>query len=325
MPSRRHFQAALLAAALAGAGIGSSRADTAYPSRPITLVVGFSAGSSIDMVARAVAQRLGEKLGQAVVVENRAGAGGNVAAQQVAQAAPDGYRLLVVANSIAIGPAIYDDLKFDVKKDLRGIAYIGAGPVILKVSAGKGIDSLPALVREAKAHPGKLNFGSSGVGGTPHMAAELFDQVAGIRMTHIPYKGGSDALTALMAGEIDVLINPLLGDVSSDKVKSLAVSGSARSPQAPDVPTFAELGYPSYDMNVYYGLMGPSGLPDDIVAKLNKAVNEVLAMPALVDALTTRSGIALRQGSAAEFQAFIARDVERWQAVVRNDKRILAR
>jgi tripartite-type tricarboxylate transporter receptor subunit TctC len=309
----------LLAAASLSFG---GAAAAAYPDKPVTLVVGFSPGSSIDMVARAVAQKLGDKLHQTVIVDNKAGAGGNVAAGQVARAAPDGYQLLVVANSIAMAPAVYPDLKFDTQRDLRAIAYVGVGPVILKVHKDRGFHTLADLVQYAKANPGKLNYGSSGVGGTPHMATVLFGKVAGIQMTHIPYKGGADALSALLGGQVDVLINPLLGDTASDRITALAITGASRSAQAPGVPTFAEAGYPAYDIGVYYGIMGPAGLPDAVVRQLNAAVNEVLADPAIVDSLTTRSGIVLKPGSAEQFQRFIDDDVARWKDVVKNDKSV---
>jgi tripartite-type tricarboxylate transporter receptor subunit TctC len=316
-----------LLALLATAGLllalpfGAAAAD--YPDKPITLVVGFSPGSSIDMVARAVANKLSEKLGQTVIVDNKAGAGGNVAAGQIARSAPDGYQLLVVANSIAISPAVYPNLKLDVQKDLRAIAYVGIGPVILKVNSQRGFNTVADLVKFSKANPGALNFGSSGVGGTPHMATVLFDTIAGIKMTHIPYKGGSDALGALIGGQVDVLINPLLGDTGSDKVKSLAITGQARSSLAPGVPTFAESGYPGYGMGVYYGIMGPAGMPADVVRKLNTAVNQVLADPSVLDALSVRSGIALKPGTPEEFQQFINVDIERWKTIVKNDKTII--
>jgi tripartite-type tricarboxylate transporter receptor subunit TctC len=294
----------------------------AFPEKPVTLVVGFSPGSSIDLVARTVALKLSDRLGQPVVVDNKAGAGGNIAAGLIARTAPDGYNLLVVANSIAISPAVYPDLKFDIQKDLRAVAYVGIGPVILKVAQQRNFNSVADLVKFAKANPGALNFGSSGVGGTPHMVTALFNSVAGIKMTHIPYKGGSEALGALVGGQVDVLINPLLGDAASDKVKSLAITGQARTPLAPGVPTFAEAGYPAYDAGVYYGFMGPAGMPAEVVRRLNTAINQVLTDPAVVEALTVRSGIVLKPGTPEAFQQLLSEDIERWKAVVRNDKTI---
>ncbi len=318
------FRRMLLATAVTAliAPLGAAAADN-YPDKPVTLMVGFSPGSSIDMVARTIANKLSDKLGQPVIVDNKAGAGGNVAAGLIARAAPDGYNLLVVANSIAISPAVYPNLKFDVQKDLRAVSYVGIGPVILKVNNQRGFNSLADLVKFAKANPGTLNFGSSGVGGTPHMATVLFGSITGTKLMHIPYKGGSDALAALLGGQIDLLINPLLGDTSSDKIKSLAITGQTRSPLAPGVPTFAELGYPSYDMGVYYGVMGPAGMPADVVRKLNVAINQVLADPAVLDALVVRSGIALKPGTPDEFQQLINSDIERWKTIVKNDKSII--
>ncbi len=302
---------------IAGAALVSTvYAQATYPTKRINLVVGFSAGSSIDLVARVVANKLADKLGKPIVVENKPGAGGNVAAAYVAHAPADGYTLLVVANSIAISPALYKNLGFDPRKDLTAVSYIGIGPVILKVSTKAGLNSLGELIAYAKAHPGKLNYGSSGVGGTPHMATVLFEQITGTKMTHIPYKGGGDALAALLGGQVDVLINPLLGNVDSDKVKSLAITGEHRSPLAPKIPTFGELGYPTYDVGVYYGIMGPSGMPSEVVKKLNDEVNAVLTEPSVVDRLTEKNGILLRTGTSSQFQAFLKKDMERWKKVV---------
>jgi len=305
----------IMAACMAAAAPGAS-ADSAYPSQRLTLVVGFSAGSSIDQVARQVAKNLEQKIGQPVVVENRSGAGGNLAADHVARSKPDGYTLLVVANSIAVSPALYKNLKFDVEKDLVPVAYIGIGPVVLKVNKALNIDSLEELIAYAKANPGKLNYGSSGVGGTPHMATVLFEEEAGIKMTHIPYKGGADALAALMGGQIDVLINPLLGDTNSDKVMSLAITGEERSALAPDVPTFKELGYGNYDIGVYYGIMGPRDIPASTVVKINQSINSVLDDKDVVEALSVRSGIVLEKMTPAQFQDYLNKDIKRWKQVV---------
>jgi tripartite-type tricarboxylate transporter receptor subunit TctC len=311
----------LLTTAVAAATLAfSAAASAAFPDKPVTLVVGFSAGSSIDMVARTVASKLSEKIGQSVIVENRNGAGGNIAADYVSRSKADGYTLLVVANSIAIAPALYPDLKFDTQKDLRAVAYVGIGPVILKVNKQRGFKTLADLVTYAKAHPGALNYGSSGIGGTPHMATVLFDEVAGISMTHIPYKGGADALSALLGGQVDVLLNPLLGDAANERVTPLAISGEKRSPLSPNVPTFGEAGYPKYDLGVYYGLMAPAGVPADVVAKVNAAVNDTLADPAIVEALTTRSGIVLKRETPQEFQQFIDKDIALWKDVVNRNR-----
>lgn len=320
MSIARFFTAVALAA---GIGFAAPAAAAGFPDKPVTLVVGFSPGSSIDLVARTVAKKLSEKIGQPVIVENKSGAGGNLAADYVARGKADGYNLLIVANSIAISPALYKDLKFDVKKDLAAVAYLGIGPVILKVRNELGVDSLKELVAYAKSNPGKLNYGSSGVGGTPHMATVLFNQVAGTEMVHIPYKGGADALAALLGGQVDLLINPLLGDTASDRIKSLAITGEARSVLAPDVPTFGELGYPEYDVGVYYGVMAPKATPKDIVDKLNASFNETLADSEVVEALSTRSGIVLKAGSADDFQRFLDKDIELWREVVERNKNVL--
>jgi len=294
-------------------------AQQPYPTKPIKLVVGFSAGSSIDFVARAIADRLAMELGENVIVENRPGAAGNIAARNVARSAQDGHTLLVVANSIAISPAIYQDLDFDPQKDLAAVAYIGMGPVDLKINKNLKIDTLKDFIAHARKNPGKLNYSSSGVGGTPHMITVLFEQVTGTALTHIPYKGGGDALAALMGGQVDMLINPLLGNAESDKIKTLAVTGENRSPLAPDVPTFKEQGYPGYDIGVYYGIVGPSGMSPAVIDKLNQNVNAILKDPAVIKRLT-QSGIVIQQKTASDFQAFLAQDILRWQNVVKSSK-----
>ncbi len=319
------MKAKRLAVALFGAAMSLTMssaviAQPAYPTKPVKLVVGFSPGSSIDIVARVVADKLAKVLDGNVIVENKPGAGGNIAAGYVARSAKDGYTLLVAANSLAISPAIYKNLDYDPMKDLEAVAYIGIGPVDLKVNKKLKIETLKDLIAYAKQHPHKLNYSSSGVGGTPHMATILFEQVTGTELTHIPYKGGGDALAALMGGQVDMLINPLLGSVESDKVKSLAITGDERSTLAPDVPTFKELGYPKYDIGVYYGLVGPSGMPAQVVDKLNQSVNTVLNDPATIDKLTKQYGIVLRQETPAEFQHFLEQDAQRWEQVVKASK-----
>lgn len=297
----------------------AATADTSYPTQPIKLVVGFSAGSSIDIVARVIAERLAAEIGENVIVENKPGAAGNIAAGYVARSAKDGHTLLVAANSLAISPAIYKDLDFDPKKDLTPAAYIGMGPIDLKVNKSLNIHSLKDLITYAKANPGKLNYSSSGVGGTPHMATVLFEQVTGTHLTHIPYKGGGDALSALMGGHVDLLINPLLGNNESDKIETIAVTGDQRSALAPDVPTFKELGYPEYDVGVYYGIVGPSGVSPEIIQKINKSVNAVLADPSTANRFT-KSGIVLEQKTTDGFQKFLEQDIQRWQKVVDNSQ-----
>ncbi|MCE7527130.1 tripartite tricarboxylate transporter substrate binding protein [Polynucleobacter sp. IMCC 30228] len=301
------------------AAVSFALAQPIYPDRPITLVVGFSPGSSIDLVARTFAKSITNTLKIPVIIENKVGAGGNIAAELVAKSKPDGYTLLVVANSIAISPAIYPNLSFDVKKDLMAIAYLGIGPVILKVNNDLKINSIKELVSYAKANPGKLNYGSSGEGGTPHMASVLFEQTANIKMTHIPYKGGGDALAALMGGQVDILINPLLGDIKSERITSLAITGQSRSILSPDIPTFKELGY-DFNVGVYYGLMGPKGMPKKTVETINQSFNNALSDPELISVLTNKSGIVMQKMSPLEFQEYLNKDMELWKMIVARNK-----
>ena len=287
-----------------------------FPSeKPITLIVGFSPGSSIDLVARTFAKSLTVKFKQPVIVENKPGAGGNIAAEFVARTKPDGHTLLIVANSIAISPALYPNMNFDVKKDFMPISYLGIGPVIIKVNKDLKLNSIKELVAYAKAYPGKLNYGSSGEGGTPHLASVLFEQTANIKMTHIPYKGGGDALAALMGGQIDLLINPLLGDVQSDKIISLAISGNQRSPLAPEVPTFKEAGF-DFNIGVYYGVIGPKGINPRVLEQLNQYFNEAISDKDLVEVITNKSGIVMQKMTPSEFGDYLIKDMELWKKVV---------
>jgi len=296
----------------------ASPVQAAYPSQPVKMVVGFSAGSSIDLVARAVADQLSDKLGESVIVENKPGAGGNIAASYVARADDNGHTLLVIANSIAISPALYKDLGFDPRTDLQPVAYVGIGPVDLKVNTKVGVNSLDELIDYAKENPGKLDYSSSGVGGTPHMATVYFQQVTGTQLTHIPYKGGGDAMAALMGGQVDLLINPLLGTSETEGIKTLAITGDDRSKLAPDVPTFKELGYPKFDIGVYYGIMGPAGMPVEVVDQLNNAVNEVLDQEKVKERLTDRYGVVLEPRSVGEFKEFLENDMQRWETLVQD-------
>ncbi|GAC1408625.1 MAG: hypothetical protein NVSMB6_07850 [Burkholderiaceae bacterium] len=237
----------------------NAHAQDAYPSKPITMNVGFAAGSATDIVTRVVSQNLSVRLGQPIVVKNVTGAASTIATAATARAAPDGYTLATVSGALAIGPAVYKNLTYDVEKDLTSIGLIGSLPEVLLVSESLPVHTFEEFVEYAKKRPGQLNYGSSGVGGSTHMAAELFSSAAGIQMTHVPYRGNAPAAAALMAGDIQVLMDTVLlasPSVKAKRVRALAVTGSSRSSVLPDVPTFAEVGLPEFDASIFFWHFG---------------------------------------------------------------------
>ncbi|MYN14126.1 tripartite tricarboxylate transporter substrate binding protein [Pusillimonas sp. TS35] len=288
-----------------------------YPSEPIKMYVGFSAGSATDIVARVVADHLGKRLGQPIVVENKVGAGGSIAAQDTARAKPNGYTLLTVSSAIAVNPAVYKSAA-EVAGQLQPIALVGYLPTVLMVSNKAGIGSMGDLIKFAHQHPGKVNFGSSGIGGSTHMAMEAFSVTTGSKMTHVPYKGNGQASTAVMAGEIDVLMDTLLlaaPVIGSKRAVGLAVTGEQRSDLIPDVPTFAEAGVPGYNRSLFFGVMGPAGMPADVVEKLNHEINETLKNPEVKTKLARSGGLTLANLSVKEFEKIFKEEVETWKKV----------
>lgn len=269
-----------LALACAGAPVW---AQSDWPSKPVTLIVPFAPGGSTDVVARMLAQKLGELWKQSVVVENRAGAGGNIGTAAVAKAAPDGHTLLMASGSIlTVNPHLYASLPFDPKKDFAPITNVATGPMVVAVPANSDFKDLSALVARARAEPGKINFGSAGPGSQVHMAAERVAFITGVNLTHIPYKGESAALTDLMAGQVQVVVGnigaatPL---VTGGKLRALAVTSAERSKMLPDVPTVAESGYPGFDNTGWFGLLAPAGTPPAVIDRVQRDTAAVLAMP----------------------------------------------
>lgn len=312
----RHARVLALAAATAWSLATPALAQD-YPNKPIRMYVGFSAGSATDIVARVVADGLSKRLGQPIVVENKVGAGGSIAAQDTVRAAPDGYTLLTVSSAIAVNPAVYKSAG-EVVEHLQPIALIGYLPTVLMVSKKSGIKTAAEFVDYARSHPGKVNFGSSGIGGSTHMAMEAFNAYTDARMTHVPYKGNGQASTALMSGEIDALMDTLLlaaPVIAGDRAVGLAVSGDKRSDLIPGVPTFAEAGVPKYDRSLFFGIMGPAGMPQDLVDKLNREVNEVLKEPAIKEKLMKGGGLTLANRSAKDFSAVFKEELATWKQV----------
>ena len=253
-----------------------------FPGKPIRIVVGFTPGGVPDITARFIAQKLTENWKQQVVVDNRPGAGGTMAANIVANANPDGYTLLSVSNAHAVAPAVYAKLPYDTIKDLAGVTMTAKGPALLLVSPLLGVKSAKELIALAKSRPGQFNFSSAGVGSGTHFAAELFKNMAGIDVVHVPFKGIPEAITETMSGRVQFFLSPLasaINLVKEGKVPAIGVTSTQRIPQLPDLPTVAESGLPGYRFEFWYGLLAPAKTPRTIVARLNREITDILNQP----------------------------------------------
>jgi tripartite-type tricarboxylate transporter receptor subunit TctC len=291
-----------------------------YPSRPIRLLVGFAAGGSTDVFARAIAPRLQALLGQPVVIENRPGAGGNIATEATARSAPDGYTLLLgTIGPLAINPTLYGNLPFDPLKDLTPVSLVGEVPNVLAVPVDRPFRSVADIIAAAKARPEALNFGSSGIGSAGHLAAEQLNLMAGIRTTHVPYRGGGALLPELIAGRVDYAFTTALNGIpqaEAGKLRILGVPNGKRVPLLPEIPTIAESGLPGFDGVDWAAMMAPPNLPAPILAKLNATMQSVLKDPELVQAMAARRLVL--EGSTSEALAeFLRRETARWAPVVR--------
>ena len=294
-------------------------AATRFPERPVTLVVPFAPGGIADLTARAVAEQMARTLGQAVVVENKPSAGSIVASQAVASARPDGHTLLLMSNGHAVSVSLFRKLPYDPLKDFTPISLIGSFDLGLFVPAGSRFATLKDLLAHAKAQPGKLNIGTIAVGSTQHLAAKLFETVAGIEALVVPYKGSPAVLTALRAGEIDLafeITGPMVPHVSAGAVRALAVSGERRNPALPEVPTVQQAGIAGYNVASWNALAAPFGTPADVVMVLNRAVREAVAAPAVQDKLAA-VGMRLAASTPAEQQALLSNEIRRWGEVIR--------
>lgn len=296
----------------------SAGAADEYPNRPIRLLVGFNPGSSVDVVSRIFARKLEEKLGKPVVVENRSGAGGAIAAEAVANAAPDGYTLLSANNGLAIAPALNKKLRYDPKA-LIAVAQMTLMPWVVLSPTNLPANTIPELIAYAKANPKLLNLGSAGSGNGDHLAGELLKSMANIEFTHVPYKGGGEVISAVISGDVHVFFSGLPGalpQLQSKKVKALGVSTARRSWALPNVPAIAET-LPGYDISLWYGLMAPAGTPPDITNKISTAIRSIVASPEMAEALK-KIGADGVDTSRAQFQAFYESELVRWGMVIKD-------
>ena len=293
----------------------------AYPSKPVRMIVGFPPGGGTDVVARVIAQKLTEWWGQAVTVENRAGATGTIGADSVAKSAPDGYTLLMGhVNSHGIAPNLFAKLPYDPIKDFAAVAYVGYVPNVLAVHPSVPAKSVKELVALLKANPGKYNYASSGNGSTQHLAGELFKQLTGTQIVHVPYKGSGDAIKDLLAGVVAMNFDtmpPVLPHIQAGKLRGLAISTPKRLSQLPDVPTFAEEGITGFDVANWYGVMAPGGTPREIVAKMNTDINKAMQVPE-VRARLESVGTQLNEQSAAQFEAYMKAEVAKYAKLIKD-------
>jgi tripartite-type tricarboxylate transporter receptor subunit TctC len=307
----------VLVAALTLSGASTMRAED-YPARPVRVVVGFPPGAAGDLVSRAVATHLGAALGQQFVVENRPGASSNIATEYAARAPKDGYTLFLGTVANVVNAAVSSNLSFDFSKDFAPIALLATVPVVLVVHPSIGVGSVAELIALAKAKPGQLNYASSGVATTPHLAGALLNARTGIKLVHVPYQGSSPALTDLLAGRTQVMFSPVsvvLPHIRSGSLKALAWAAPKRAAMLPDLPTVADVGLPDLDASIWFGLMAPSGTPQAIVDKLARALNDALRSEALRGQLG-KMGYEPLGGTADDFTSYVGSELRKWAAAV---------
>lgn len=313
----------VVAACLFTACVGISGAQTGesarnFPVKPIRMIVPFPPGGSNDILGRFMAQKLTERLGQQVIVDNRGGADGIIGTDLAARAVPDGYTLLIVSTTYAMNPAIHK-LPYDSLKSLIPIGFIGSGANVLAVTPSLPVKSLKELIAMAKAKPGELRYASSGVGGFNHFGGELFNTLAGVKLVHVPYKGGGPAMLDVMTGQVEVLFGTLiqaLPHVRSGKLKPLGVGSAKRSPILPDVPTIAEAGVTGYDGSIWWGVLGPAGIPRPIVTRLNSEIATILREPEAANRLTAEAAEPVIETPEA-FGKTIATDIAKWSRIAK--------
>ena len=320
--TRRFALGTIASAAVLGAGLLTHTAAMAqaYPSKPVTIVVPFAAGGTTDILARIIGQALTAELGQSVVVDNRAGAGGNIGGQAAAKAAPDGHTLFMgTVGTHAINASLYKKMPFDPVKDFAPLTRVANVPNLLVANPAQPYKSVKDLIAYAKANPGKVNFGSSGNGSSIHLSGELFKSLAKVDMQHVPYKGSAPAVTDLLGSQIGIMFDNMpsaIQHVRSGKLVPLAVTTAKRSPELPNVPTIAEAGVPGYEATSWFGMFAPAGTPAPVLAKLNAAIVKLLAQPDVKKKINEQ-GAEVYSETPEQFAAFIQAESVKWGKVVK--------
>lgn len=290
-----------------------------FPSKPIHILVGYSAGGAVDILARSVGQQLATEMGQPVIVENKPGAATNIAVKALIASPPDGYTLMLAANALAANMSLFQPAPFDTRRDITPVALVGRVPVVIATRADSPLNTLAKLVAAARAKPGTVTYATPGNGSTPHLAMALFAHEAGISVTQIPYKGGTQAITDVIGGRVDVVaVNALevLPLARGGKLRVLGVMSAKRTSVLPDVPTVAESGYPGFEASVWYGFIAPAGTPAAVVSRLNAAVQKALATPAVEQRLSSAGG-QVEPGTPAQFGALVESERVRYERLIR--------
>jgi tripartite-type tricarboxylate transporter receptor subunit TctC len=316
LPRRNFLHLAAAAAALPA--VSSIARAQAYPARPVHLIAGFPPGGVVDVFARLIGQWLSERLGQPIIIENRAGAGGNLATEAVVKAPPDGYTLLMIGSNNAWNVTLYDHLSFNFIRDIAPVASIYRGPAVLVVHPSFSAKSVPELIAYAKSNPGKINMASGGVGSASHVYGELFKMMTGVDMLHVPYRGGGPALTDLLAGQVPVMFDTLatsIEHIKAGKLRALAVTSATRSEVLPDIPTVGDF-VPGYEGTGWQGVGAPRNTPAEIIDKLNREINAGLADPRIKGRIADY-GYTVFASSPVDFGTFIATYTEKWAKVIK--------
>jgi tripartite-type tricarboxylate transporter receptor subunit TctC len=315
----RRLSLALLALAIATLAGPASAAP--YPDRPVKILVGFSAGGGTDVAARVMAQKLTDALGQTVVVENRPGASGMLAAEAAAKAAPDGYTLMMGSQTtLAVAPALYRKFGIDAARDFAGVAMAGVSPLVMVVHPSLPVQSVKDVIALAKAKPGTLNFASGGLGTTPHMAGELFSLQARIKMVHVAYRGEAPAINDLLGGQIPLIfanLSAVIGNVRAGSLRALAVTSLQRSASAPDIPTIAEVALPGFDAATWFALVAPAGTPREIVDRINAEVTRIVAQSDVQQRFADL-GMTISAGTSDALDGYIKSEIAKWAKVIKD-------
>ena len=298
---------------------GCALAQNSYPSKPVRMVVPFAAGGPNDVMARVLAQQLTVETGQPYVVENKAGAGGVIGTDAVAKATPDGYTIAFISGPFTMAPALRTSMPYDTNKDLAAVTKVAESPMVMMIPTSSHFKSARELMEYARKNPEKLTYGSGGIGSTPHLTTELLGTVTGAKFLHVPYKGGGESIKALMAGEIDMLIDSITsteGPLASGRIKAVAVGQAKRVPKLGDVPTFEESGIQKFAVTHWVGVVAPANTPKDVLATMHKQMTKAIQAPAVTQKLK-EIGATPVGNSSADFQKFIGEEVSRWQQTVK--------